>query len=111
MIDSGPPASTTQTTASFSFSSDQGGASFQCKLDSGSWAGCSSPASYGSLAVGAHSFSVRAVSAGGDLDASPAASSWTVRGATAAASCPRDDDQLRSAGEHHPDHGQLQLLL
>ena len=78
MIDSGPPASTTQTTASFSFSSDQGGASFQCKLDSGSWAGCSSPASYGSLAVGAHSFSVRAVSAGGDLDASPAASSWTV---------------------------------
>jgi len=77
-IGSGPGSSTAATTASFAFSSSESGSSFQCKLDSGSWAACSSPKSYSGVAVGAHQFSVRASDAVGNTDATPATYSWTV---------------------------------
>jgi hypothetical protein len=76
-IATGPSGTTTATTASFSFSSEAG-ASFECKLDKGSWAGCSSPRSYSGLAVAKHTFQARAKDAAGNVDASPAARSWTV---------------------------------
>src|SRR4051812_24876687 len=77
-ISSGPGATTTAITASFSFSASEAGSTFQCKLDSGSWAGCSSPKSLSGLAVGTHAFSVRATDAAGNVDATPATRSWTV---------------------------------
>ena len=68
--------------ASFEFSgSDPGGsgvASFECRRDGGSWTGCSSPQTYGSLTQGAHSFEVRAVDTAGNADGSPAQFGWTV---------------------------------
>jgi hypothetical protein len=81
VISSGPFGTTTSTVASLSFSATEGGSSFQCKLDTGSWAGCTSPRSYSGLAVGSHSFSVKATDAAGNTDATPAAQSWTVQSA------------------------------
>jgi hypothetical protein len=77
-IDSGPSATTTSTSASFGFSSTEGGSSFQCRLDSGSWGACTSPKAYSSVAVGGHTFSVRATDGSDNTDASPATRSWTV---------------------------------
>ena len=77
-IGSGPSGTTTSTSASFSFSSTEPGSSFECKLDSGSFAACSSPKAYSGLSTGAHTFSVRATDAAGNVDPTPATRSWTV---------------------------------
>ena len=76
-IDSGPSGQTNNASPSFAFSSEPG-ASFECKLDSGSYAACSSPKSYSSLAGGSHTFSVRATDQAGNTDPSPASRSFTV---------------------------------
>ena len=76
-IDAHPAALTNATDASFSFSSEPG-ASFECKLDTGVFAACASPKSYGSLADGGHSFEVRATDAAGNTDSSPASFGWRV---------------------------------
>ena len=77
-IDSGTSGTTTSTNASFSFSSSEGGSTFQCRLDSASWSACAPPKSYNSLAVGAHTFSVRATDTAGNTDATPATRSWNI---------------------------------
>jgi hypothetical protein len=61
----------------FSFSSDQAGATFRCKLDKGAFAPCSSPKSYG-VKRGSHTFSVEAVGPAG-TDATPARFSFKVK--------------------------------
>jgi hypothetical protein len=81
-ITSGPTATTTSTSASFAFSSSQAGSSFECKLDSGSWAGCLTPKAYSGLAAGPHQFSVRAIDAAKNVDATAATQSWTVEAVT-----------------------------
>jgi large repetitive protein len=81
-----PPPSTTSTSASFGFSSNESGSSFECSLDGGAWASCTSPRAYGDLAVGPHEFRVRARDAAGNTDGSPAAHSWTIA-APAPGSC------------------------
>ena len=75
----GPPSQTTAHSAVFRFKA-QGAASkgFQCSVDSGTFAACTSPADFGHLAAGGHVFTVRALSADGSPDASPASYSWTV---------------------------------
>jgi hypothetical protein len=80
-IDSGPTATTTSTTAGFRFSSSEANSSFECSLDSGPWGDCASPASYGSLGAGSHTFLARATDAAGNTDASPASWAWTVEAA------------------------------
>ncbi|HEX7280353.1 MAG TPA: hypothetical protein VF255_12125 [Solirubrobacterales bacterium] len=60
----------------FTFSSDAGGATFQCKLDKGPYKACSSPKSY-KVKPGKHTFSVRAVGPGG-TGASPATTKFKV---------------------------------
>jgi hypothetical protein len=77
-ITSGPPASTTATSATFTFTSSTAGSTFQCQLDGGSWSACSSPQSYSSLAVGTHTFSVRATDPVGNVDPTPPSQSWTI---------------------------------
>lgn len=76
-IVSGPSGATSATSASFSFSSEQG-ASFECKLDSAAWAACTAPRSYASLGAGAHTFQVRAADQAGNVDKTPATRSWTI---------------------------------
>jgi thermitase len=75
-----PRATTRSTRASFSFARSDAaiGGGFQCRLDSGAFAPCSSPATY-RVRGGRHSFSVRALSPHGVLaDPSPATVRWRV---------------------------------
>jgi uncharacterized delta-60 repeat protein len=76
-IDQHPSATTSSTDATFEFSSTTAGATFECSLDQGSWASCSSPASFSGLSVGPHHFEVRAVD-GALIDATPAMWDWTI---------------------------------
>ena len=85
-ISSQPAANTTSTAASFSFSASETGSTFACKLDSASWGACTSPKAYSSLAVGSHTFSVRATDAAGNTDATPATVTWTVESAPSSGS-------------------------
>jgi hypothetical protein len=77
-----PPATTTVTSASFSFSSSETPSTFECSLDGTLFAACSSPAPYSGLAVGEHEFAVRATDAAGNVDPSPATYTWQVEADT-----------------------------
>ena len=92
-IASGPASPTSSTAASFSFTSSESGSTFSCRLDSGSYLPCSSPASY-TVAAGSHVFEVRATDAAGTTDATPAFWSWTVE---AAAPPPASGDPVLAA--------------
>jgi hypothetical protein len=77
-IGSGPPPTTTSTSASFHFSSGETDSSFACRLDSGTWAACTSPVDHAGLSTGPHSFQVRATDEAGNADDTPATWEWTV---------------------------------
>src|SRR6202012_4063696 len=75
-ITAGPTGATNNASPSFSFTSTETGSTFQCKLDTpagaGTFAACTSPQAYSSLADAAYTFSVRAIDAAGNTDGSPA---------------------------------------
>jgi hypothetical protein len=73
----GPTGLTGDDTPTFSFSST-GGSTFECRVDSGTFAACASPHTTPSLPDGAHTFQVRAVDAAGNSDPTPASRSFTV---------------------------------
>jgi hypothetical protein len=77
-IDASPPLLTNSTSASFQFSQTGGGTSFQCKLDTGAFANCTSPQNYTGLDEGSRTFQVRSTDAAGNTDLSPATYTWTV---------------------------------
>ena len=58
-------------------------AGVQCKLDSATFAPCSSPQAYSSLSIGSHTFQVRAVDNNGGVDPTPARYTWNVTAGTA----------------------------
>lgn len=78
-ITAGPAGTIGSSSASFGFSSSESGSSFECRLDSGTWVGCSSPKALSGLSDGEHNFAVRAKDSAGNTDQSPAARSWTVQ--------------------------------
>ena len=71
-IDAGPPDPDNDTAPSFQFSSSESGATFDCRIDGGSWASCSSPHGLSGLSAGSHTFDVQATDAAGNTDRSPA---------------------------------------
>ncbi len=77
-IDTNPTDPSASSSASFTFSSDEGGSSFECRIDAGSWSACTSPKSYTSLTDGSHTFDVRATDVAGNQDASAASYTWLV---------------------------------
>jgi len=77
-ITSGPAVITNLKTASFSFLSTEPNSTFECQLDNGVFAACTSPKSYASLADGAHTFLVKSTDTAGNTDQSPATFIWTV---------------------------------
>ena len=77
-IDSNPASLTNQTGATFTFSSNDGGATFEVRLDGGAWIPSASPKLYSGLSDGPHTFDVRATDAAGNTDLSPATFAWTV---------------------------------
>lgn len=80
-ITDGPSGKTKSKTATVSFtgSDARAVASFQCRLDSGSFDVCSSPMTYSKLKKGSHTVEVRAVDAAGNIDPAPATRSWKVK--------------------------------
>jgi hypothetical protein len=77
-IDSAPADPTKDNAPSFSFSADETGASFECQLDGGPFAPCSSPFTSPALPDGPHTFAVRAIDQASNVDPSPASASFTV---------------------------------
>jgi len=65
------------TDPSFTFTATET-ATFECKLDGGSYSACTSPKSYSGLTSGNHTFTVRATDSAGNVDPSPAAFSWVL---------------------------------
>lgn len=77
-LSSGPENPTFATSATFTFSSPDATAIFQCQLDGGTYTPCLSSTSYSGLAPGDHTMNVRAVDPAGNIDATPASQTWTV---------------------------------
>jgi len=78
-IVTGPPPLTSDTQAIFTFASSAQSASYECSLDGGAAAPCSSPVSYTGLAGGTHTLSIQSTdTVSGEEDATLATSTWTV---------------------------------
>ena len=75
-ITSGPNAETNDPTPTFTFVSEPR-TSFECQLDSGSYAPCRSPKPYSNLPNGLHTFKVRATDPAGNV-ATPTSRSFKV---------------------------------
>ena len=99
-IDSGPDELPTSTSATFEFSADEVGSSFECALDGDAFEACESPASYSGLPAGEHTLQVRATDRAGNTDPTPASYSWvvdTVAPETSIGDRPADPTNSRSA--------------
>ena len=81
-IDSQPSDPDTDTTPTFTFSGDDGAgsgiASFMCKMDSDSYAACTSPLTSSALLDGSHTFQVKAIDNASNEDATPASFTWIL---------------------------------
>ncbi len=77
-IDTYPLATTASPNASFTFSSNEPGASFECSLDNASYSSCVSPRDYTGLAASEHTLRVRAIDSVGSVDQTPASYTWTI---------------------------------
>ncbi len=84
-ITSGPSGPVSTPDVSFSFSAEAP-STFQCRLDGGSFAPCSSPFSAGPLALGTHTFTVKA-SDPADLLVGEASRTFTVEPTSALCGC------------------------
>lgn len=77
-IDSATASPTRSTSATFSFSATESGATFECSWEGAPFSACTSPAIFHSLSEGTHAFQVRARDAAGNVDATPQARTVTV---------------------------------
>jgi hypothetical protein len=78
-IDSRPPDPSGSSTASFTYSSNEPGSSFECALDGAAFSACPGGGiSYSGLGNGPHSFQVRAIDPSGNVDPAPAGFSFSV---------------------------------
>ncbi len=77
----------TSTSATFTFNGNDGSGSgvvsFACRLENGNFAPCTSPQTYTTLLNGSHTFTVRALDAAGNVDATPASYTWMISAPTA----------------------------
>jgi N-acetylglucosamine-6-sulfatase len=75
----GPSGATNNPTPAFTFSSSEAGSRLACKVDSSSYATCTSPKTTARLTDGSHTFYVQATDPAGNTDPTPASRSFTVR--------------------------------
>jgi len=78
-ITGGPSGNNNPTSATFTFSSGDPTAGFECRLDHAAFTPCASGITYWGLDKGDHTVRVRARDAAGNVDPKPAARSWKVR--------------------------------
>ena len=79
-ITAAPAGTVRGSAATFAFTANELNPRFQCRLDAAAFAPCTSPVSYTGLATGTHVFAVRAIDAAGNVDPTPAAQSWRIKG-------------------------------
>ena len=103
-ITSGPTGTTTDNTPTFAFTASESGSTFQCQLDAGAWAACTSPWTTSALTDGMHGIAVRATDAAGNTDATPATQSFTVAAAAAPQTLVGDCDGAVDARLEHRRH-------
>ena len=77
-IGGGPGGSTTATSATFTFTANETGVTFNCSLDTAPFAACTSPVTVSGLALGNHTFRVRARDVAGNFENPAASYAWTV---------------------------------
>ncbi|MBA2542524.1 MAG: hypothetical protein H0V17_22975 [Deltaproteobacteria bacterium] len=77
-ITAGPTGMTPSASATFSFTATEPDVTFECQLDGGAFAACTSPRTILNIAQGDHTFAVRAIDAANHADATPATRAWTV---------------------------------
>jgi Ca2+-binding RTX toxin-like protein len=84
VFSSGPAEGATiaDSSPTFEFTSTEPGSSFECKIDAGSFTGCTSPHTTSPLGDGPHTFYVRATDAADNTDGTPASRSFTVATST-----------------------------
>ena len=71
-----PPAVTNRTGASFGFTSNKAGSTFECSLDGHPFSACTTPAVYANLGDASHTFAVRATRLGNT--GPPTSYTWIV---------------------------------
>ena len=76
VIDKKPKKKTTKKKVKLRFSSNEAGASFECKIDKKKFKPCGSPKKVRAKKQGKHKFKVRAVDEVGNVDQSPAKAKW-----------------------------------
>jgi hypothetical protein len=76
-INTTPPNPSISRSATFTFICTGGSCTFQCQLDTDTFRPCQSPAIYGNLEEGVHTFQVRAVDSAFNIDTTPASYSWS----------------------------------
>ena len=81
-ITSGPTGTTTDTTPTFGFSSNEAGSTFQCRTDGGAWGACTSPVTLPEQSLGPHGFEVRAIDPAANPDPTPAIRNFAVAAAS-----------------------------
>ena len=105
-IDNRPPVAkitsqqsvaTSATSATFTFTADESSVTFTCQLDRAAFAPCSSPATFAGLLSGAHSFTVRATDAAGNVGAPATLVTWTVDARAPAVTVSSDKPALTNA--------------
>jgi hypothetical protein len=78
VIEAGPSGSTKERSPRFGLRSSKPRSTFDCRLDEADWAACDPGYNAPELSPGPHRFEARARDAGGNVDASPATSEFTV---------------------------------
>ncbi len=79
----GPNDPTTRTTATFRFGgsddvTDGPSLTYECRIDGGAYAACTTPNTITDLGLGSHTFAVRAIDSQNNRDVTPATVTWTI---------------------------------
>ena len=75
-IVSGPESETQNPDATFDFSSNESGVTYECRLDGAAFTACSDPVTFEGVAEGNHTLEVRAKDSAGNVDPTPASATW-----------------------------------
>jgi CSLREA domain-containing protein len=81
-IEGGPSGEIDDHTPTFTFSTPDAGSGFECSMDGGPFAPCSSPFTTSRLSAGKHTLAVRAVDAAGNPDPTPGMFEFEIQAQT-----------------------------